>query len=241
MANLASLKRIGWAVRAVFALGIAASLAGNVLHAQDNVISQAISAWSPLALLLTVELISRIPTLGGAASIARMAATAVIAGIAAWVSYWHMAGVAAEYGETGAAPYLLPLSVDGLIVVASVSLVEIGARIRALTEVAEPAAQAEKPVPAAEPEPASAPVIEDKPAPVPAVTKAPVKRVTPRPASAVKVAKVAAKMPGAPVKAIAAKAGVSPSTARRHLAALNATDAPPSAPVPAETPTLIAA
>ena len=40
-----------------------------------------------------------------------------IAGIAAWVSYWHMAGVAARYGETGASPYLLPLSVDGLIVV----------------------------------------------------------------------------------------------------------------------------
>jgi hypothetical protein len=241
MASLVSLKRIGWAVRAVFALGIAASLAGNVLHAQDNVISQAISAWSPLALLLTVELISRIPTRGGATSIARMAATAVIASIAAWVSYWHMAGVAAEYGETGAAPYLLPLSVDGLIVVASVSLVEIGARIRALTEVAEPAAQAAKPAPVAAPEPPVASVIEDKPAPVPVVKKTPVKRVTPRPASAVKVAKVAAKMPGAPVKAIAEKAGVSPSTARRHLAALHATDASSSAPVPAETPNLIAA
>ncbi len=241
MANLVSLKRIGWAVRAVFALGIAASLAGNVLHAQDNVISQAISAWSPLALLLTVELISRIPTRGGAASIARMAATAVIASIAAWVSYWHMAGVAAEYGETGAAPYLLPLSVDGLIVVASVSLVEIGARIRALTMAAEPVAQAEAPAPAATPEPAPAPVVEDKPAPAPVVKKTPVKRVTPRPASAVKVAKVAAKMPGAPVKTIAEKAGVSPSTVRRHLAALSATDASPSGPVPAETPTLIAA
>ncbi|MGW4944507.1 DUF2637 domain-containing protein [Actinoplanes sp. NPDC004185] len=241
MASLGSLKRIGWAVRAVFALGIAASLAGNVLHAQDNVISQAISAWSPLALLLTVELISRIPTLGGAASIARMAATAVIAGIAAWVSYWHMAGVAAEYGETGAAPYLLPLSVDGLIVVASVSLVEIGARIRALAMVTEPAVHAAKPGPAAAAEPPPAPAIEDKPAPAPVVKKTPVKRVTPRPASAVKVAKVAAKMPGAPIRAIAEKAGVSPSTARRHLAALNATDASPSAPVPAETPTLIAA
>jgi hypothetical protein len=59
-------------------------------------------------------------------------ATAAIAGIAAWVSYWHMVGVAAHYGETeAAASYLLPLSVDGLVIVASVSLVEISGRIRA--------------------------------------------------------------------------------------------------------------
>ena len=45
------------------------------------------------------------------------------------------------------------------------------------------------------------------------------KRVTPRPASAQRVAKAAAKMPGATVAQIAAKAGVSESTARRHLPA----------------------
>jgi len=239
--NLKSLKRIGWGTRAVFTLGIAASLAGNVLHAQDNAISQAISAWSPLALLLAVELISRIPARRGAASIARMGATAVIAGIAAWVSYWHMAGVASRYGESGASPYLLPVSVDGLIVVASISLVEISGRIRALTEPA--AATIATPDPAAEaaPETVAAPVEQVPASPAPAVKKASVKRVTPRPASAVKVAKVAAKMPGASVAEIAKKAEVSPSTVRRHLAALSVTDASPSAPVPVETPAFAAA
>ena len=129
--DIKRLRRIGWGTRGVFALGIAASLAGNVLHAADNPVSKAISAWSPLALLLTVELISRVPASRGVKSVARLGATAVIAGIAAWVSYWHMAGVAARYGETGASPYLLPVSVDGLIVVSSVCLVEIGGRIRA--------------------------------------------------------------------------------------------------------------
>lgn len=238
--NISHLKRVSWGVRGVFALGIAASLAGNVLHAADNAISQAISAWSPLALLLTVELISRIPARRGAMSIARLIAAAVIAAIAAWVSYWHMVGVAVRYGETGSSAYLLPFSVDGLIVVASICLVEIGGRIRALIEVtpapiAVPAVapSTEKPV---EKEPAG-----EEPKPAPVVKKVPVKRVTPRPASAEKVAKVAAKMPGAPVKQIAEKAGVSPSTARRHLAALSATDASPSGPVPAETPALAAA
>jgi hypothetical protein len=235
------LRRLSWGVRGVFALGIAASLAGNVLHAGDNPISRAISAWSPLSLLLAVELISRIPARRGLASVARLGATAVIAGIAAWVSYWHMAGVAAHYGETSVSAHLLPFSVDGLIVVASVSLVEIGGRLRALHELAADVTPAVTTV-AAEPEPVTvAPVTEPEAAPAVLVNKTPTKRVTPRPASAAKVAKVAAKMPGAPVAQIAAKAGVSPSTARRHLAALAATDASPSAPVPAETPDLIAA
>jgi hypothetical protein len=65
----------------------------NVLHALDNPISQAIAAWPPLALLLTVELISRVPVHRRSLAFARLFATATIAGIAAWVSYWHMAGV----------------------------------------------------------------------------------------------------------------------------------------------------
>ncbi|WP_030442920.1 DUF2637 domain-containing protein [Actinoplanes subtropicus] len=254
--DLNRLKRLGWAIRAVFTLGIAASLAGNVLHAENNAISQAISAWSPLSLLLAVELISRVPVSRGAASVARLAATAVIAGIAAWVSYWHMVGVAVRYGETDASPYLIPFSVDGLIVIASVSLVEIGGRIRRLVPAPEPVAVSKLPL-VAEPEPIAsivepepiasivepeptAPVVEPVPVPAPVVKQRP-KRVTPRPASADKVAKAAAKLPGASVSAIAEKAGVSPSTARRHLAALRAIDASPSAPEPAETPVLAAA
>ncbi|GAB1642359.1 DUF2637 domain-containing protein [Krasilnikovia sp. MM14-A1259] len=130
---LPQLRRVRWAVRATLFLGVAASVVANILHALDNPISQAIAAWPPLALLLTVELISRVPVHRRSLAFTRLVATATIAGIAAWVSYWHMAGVAARYGETGASPYLLPLSVDGLIVVASICLVELGGRIAALT------------------------------------------------------------------------------------------------------------
>lgn len=128
------LRRLRWAVRATLTLGVAASVAANVLHARPNPISQIIAAWPPLALLLTVELIFRVPHHRRILGIIRIAATAVIAGIATWVSYWHLVGVAARYGETeAAAAYLLPLSVDGLVVVASVSLVEITGRLRAAT------------------------------------------------------------------------------------------------------------
>ncbi|HEV7897429.1 MAG TPA: DUF2637 domain-containing protein [Planosporangium sp.] len=138
---LPQLRRVRWAVRATLTLGVAASVAANILHAKPNPVSQVIAAWPPLALLLTVELISRIPVHRRSLAAVRLAATTTIAGIAAWVSYWHMAGVAARYGETGPSPYLLPLSVDGLVIVASVSLVELAGRIRAdetgLAETAE--------------------------------------------------------------------------------------------------------
>jgi hypothetical protein len=152
MTTVAQLERIRWAVRSILVLGVAASIAANVLHAAGNLISQAIAAWSPLALLLTVELVSRVPVHGRGLAVLRVVATVAIAGIAAWVSYWHMASVAARYGETGASPYLLPFSVDGLIVVASICLVELGGRIRTVSPaltVDEPAPPASRPVPPA--------------------------------------------------------------------------------------------
>jgi hypothetical protein len=131
--ELVGLRRVRWAVRATLAVGVAASVSANVLHAARNPISQVIAGWPPVALMLTVELISRVPTHRPLLTVVRMAATTVIAAIAAWVSYWHMASVAARFGETGASAYLLPISVDGLVVVASVCLVEIAGRLRTTT------------------------------------------------------------------------------------------------------------
>lgn len=130
----AGLRRLRWGVRAVLTLGVAASVAANILHAPPGGISRAIAAWPPLALLLTIELISRVPVYRRSLAVLRLAATTTIAAIAAWVSYWHMTAVAARHGETAAAAaHLLPLSVDGLVVVASISLVEIAGRLRTAT------------------------------------------------------------------------------------------------------------
>lgn len=132
--TLKGLIHIRWGARATLALGVVASGAANILHAQPDPISRAISAWPPLALLFAVELISRVPVHRRWMAVIRLSAASLLAGIAGWVSYWHMAAVAATYGETGSAAYLLPLTVDGLVVVASISLVELNARIRTHTE-----------------------------------------------------------------------------------------------------------
>nr|WP_189114697.1 DUF2637 domain-containing protein [Pilimelia terevasa] len=155
--TLGQLRRLRWAVRAVLFLGVAASVAANMLHAPDDPIAQGIAAWPPLALLATIEVIARVPVHRRDLAVLRMLATIVIGAIAAWVSYWHMAAVAGRFGEAGITPYLLPISVDGMVIVASVSLVELAGRIRT--------AQADTTVPAGTnpaaqptPTPAQAPV-----------------------------------------------------------------------------------
>jgi hypothetical protein len=149
--NTGQLLRVRWAVRAVLFLGVAASLAANVTHAHPNIYSRIIAGWPPTALFATIEVISRVPVGRKALAAARIAATAAIGAIAAWVSYWHMAALVARYGEHGLTPYLLPLSVDGLVLVASISLYELGDRIR--DSIPRPAAGKTEPPPAEVPAP----------------------------------------------------------------------------------------
>ncbi|MDQ1295510.1 MAG: hypothetical protein QG608_3395 [Actinomycetota bacterium] len=124
------LYRVRSAVRAILVLGVAASVTANVLHAEPSPVGRSIAAWPPVALLLTIELISRVPVHRWSLALLRMVTTGAVAGIAAWVSYWHMVDVAMTHGEHPVSAHLVPVSVDGLVVVASVCLVEIGARLR---------------------------------------------------------------------------------------------------------------
>lgn len=198
--TLSQLRRIRWAVRAALVLGIAASVAANVLHAQPSAIARVIAAWPPVALLITLELVVRIPVARRLGWL-RILATAVIAGIAAWVSYWHMAGVASRYGEDATSAHLLPLSVDGLIVVASVSLVELAARIRA----------AGSPPPAAVAEVVNASAEDAQPP-----AEEPTQSVNGHdPAKVRRIAALAALADGSDPKVVAAGAGVSRQTLQR--------------------------
>ncbi|OHV44904.1 DUF2637 domain-containing protein [Pseudofrankia sp. BMG5.36] len=137
--RLHRLRRLQWGVRVALTLGVSASIAANVLHAQPSIVGRVMSAWSPVALLITVELISRVPVHRLVLAFVGRAATAAVAGVAAYVSYFHMVSVAARYGETAISAHLLPLSVDGLVVVASIALLETGGRIRAELDNTQPA------------------------------------------------------------------------------------------------------
>lgn len=64
--------------------------------------------------------------------LARNLSAGIVAGIAAWSSYRHMTHVALSVGEQPAVAYVLPLSVDGLLVVASIAMVDDKAAGRAV-------------------------------------------------------------------------------------------------------------
>jgi hypothetical protein len=197
--SLAQLRRLRWAVRGVLVLGVAASITANVLHAEPNTVSQVIAGWPPLALLITIELVARVPVHRTWLANIRRLATTGIAGIAAWVSYWHMAGVASRYGEHGASPFLLPLSVDGLVVIASVSLVELAGRIR--DEAPEPIAE--------QPEPVADDMTSDP-------TPKPAPGANPNHPTALKIRKLRARYPDLKQEEIAPKARVRLRTVARY-------------------------
>lgn len=122
--------------RATLTVGVAASIAANVLHSITRpgaegqpgwkiVAGALLAALAPAILLLASELVTRIPIARRGLGIVRASSTALIGLFAAWVSYWHMAAVASMLGEAGNAKYVYPLIIDGLMIVASISLNEL--------------------------------------------------------------------------------------------------------------------
>ena len=119
---------IGRWVRVVLALALSVSVVANVLAADSSVVGRAVAAWFPIALLLLVDVLSRAPRssgwLGGAVTVA----TGLVAVAAAVASFSHMREVALAAGESPLVAVLFPLTVDGLAVVCSAALVELGRR-----------------------------------------------------------------------------------------------------------------
>lgn len=167
-AQIADLRKRRNFVRVIVLVGILASIGANVLGAED-IIAAGISGWPPVALLLSLEVLTRVPTGRRLGAFGRVLATIGVAFASGWLSYWHMAATVSQHGEHGGSQYIWPLSVDGLMTIAAIALVELGARIRVLE------AQQDRPVPQP---PAAAPV---SPAPVgahyPSVTVAEVEAI----------------------------------------------------------------
>ncbi len=199
--------------RAALTLGLAASLAGNVIAAHPTALGRLVAAWPPLALLVAIELVTRIPAKGGALSVLRLASAGLLAVIAAWVSYWHLVELARSAGEDGIAAHLLPLSVDGLVAVASICL----------REISQPTANKPAPrPPAARPRPPATPPAPDQ---IVAVVAQAGPAGASRPAVTAnqggmgqRVRRLAAEHPDWTQAELAAAAGCSDRTVRRHLA-----------------------
>lgn len=117
-----------WAWTA-FLLGSAASLAANVAHAQPHLGPRLTAAFAPLALVLAVELAARVRWQPGwASAVMRWGGTGLVAAVTAVVSYRTQVDLFAQYGEDEVNAVILPLSVDGLMLVAAGALLTLGRR-----------------------------------------------------------------------------------------------------------------
>jgi hypothetical protein len=138
-------------VRSALAFGIVTSIAANVIHSLTQhhdqrwqvATSAGLAALAPIVLFISVEMVSRIPVHTKFLGRVRLAITLALAGFAGWISYWHMVDVARMLGENSGSQYIYPLIIDGMMLVATISLIEVGRLGQAVTTV-EAAAEDEK-------------------------------------------------------------------------------------------------
>lgn len=118
--------KIAWAS---FLLGILVSVAGNVAHATSDTWSWPEvggSAFWPLALMLSIEILTRVEWVQGRRwVVARFAGLVAVAAVAAVLSYRHLAGLMTSWGEDWLNAHLGPLAVDGLMLLAATALLSI--------------------------------------------------------------------------------------------------------------------
>lgn len=137
--KLRMFKVLRWTCRAVVLATVTVSIWANLLHAWGGWVTYVIAALPPLLALGAWELVSRIPIRHEASRLIRWSrpgATFGIFGGAAYLSYFHQRDAFYRYthGDESTA-WVLPLLIDGLMIVTSVSIYEVTARIETLDAV----------------------------------------------------------------------------------------------------------
>lgn len=127
--KLRKIGRLRWLCRGIVVAATLTSVWSNSLTARGTTPSLVISIMAPIIVLGGFELVSRIP-LSEASWIVRFTrptATAGITGGGAYLSYWHQRDAFMLYSDDIKTAYILPGLIDGLMVVAAVSLIELNA------------------------------------------------------------------------------------------------------------------
>jgi hypothetical protein len=126
-----------WGARGIVLLTALFSVWANILHVTNVTVPAVVFAMAPpLVVLAGFEIISRIPMRPDTPWYRRLARPSFAAGIAfggAWLSYWHQKAAIYRYNDGDSQnAAILPLLIDGLMIIASVSVIELNEWIRAL-------------------------------------------------------------------------------------------------------------
>lgn len=131
--SLPQLRRLRLVVFIAVSVGIAGSVALNILHAPHNIIAQIISGTPPIALFASIELISWIPSSNRWLSFGRVLASMSIGGVGGSISYIAQMDAVRHYGIEGWQSDLWPVIIDGFLFVVTLSLVELHRKIHEVT------------------------------------------------------------------------------------------------------------
>lgn len=220
----------GWAYTGAIIGGLV-SVAANVAHSfippagapagwhpEAGAVVGAI-VW-PVFLFIAVEILARVawPT-GSLWRLTRWAGLLPVALVAAFVSYRHLSGLLAHYGEDPLVQHLGPIAVDGLMVMATGALIATGIHHTRTTNPAATIATVEPTVTIHR---------DDQAVTVPAVVTTPAAEPAPVPAHLIPGARFAVtnheQTTGRPITAgeLSARIGVTPALASQLLTLVNA-------------------
>jgi hypothetical protein len=196
---------LAWAALLV-ALG--ASVGANVAFARPEIGPRLSAATAPVLVVLAAGLLERVPLTSARAWQRRLAGGGLVfVVVSAFVtSYQHQHELLIGYGNPETSATLLPLAVDALILMASVSLAVIAERRRALAA-----------VPAASPAVAGVSDSVSDTGTAPEQPKRQVARAAKKPTTADRVAAAKRRTPDASAADIARRVGVTERTVQRYL------------------------
>lgn len=129
------LSHLRWVCRGIVVAQTLLSVWANQLNAEHNFPSIFISVLPPAFVLGGFELVSRIPIPKHRSWLTRSIRPIATAGItvgSAWLSYFHQKEAFSLYSKDQTTVIILPILIDGLMIVAAVSLIELNEQIKDL-------------------------------------------------------------------------------------------------------------
>jgi hypothetical protein len=102
------------------------------MHAPGGIVARSIGGTPPIFLFLCIELIARIPATSRLLGIGRVFGSVAVAGLAFAISYQQQMEFIHNIGYAGWVAYAYPVIVDGVMMVATLSLVEVTRKVRGL-------------------------------------------------------------------------------------------------------------
>lgn len=130
--ELREFRRLWIFVTVVTVLLVAATVTLNVMHAPGGIVAHSIGGSAPVFMFICVEFIARIPATSRWLATGRVGATVVVAGIAFSISWQQQVNFMSSVGYIGWTVYAYPVMIDGVMLVAVLSLVEVTRKVRSV-------------------------------------------------------------------------------------------------------------